>query len=675
MTVSVLPALSGGAAAGLVLFSSWIGYGHGVMRMMGPSDGQDLPWGWLAATGLAATVFLGGWLSLTGLVSPWSNAAVAAIGLMLFLDFLRQRRPFRHIAQPLGPRAATGKGERSWLAIGQVVRALVLGLLVLHLLGSQVPFWVDECDDFPAYFQFPRQLLETGTLIEPFNLRRLGGLGGGVFLQSMLYPILGLGALPFLDSGLGRLLLVGAAYGFWASGKAGCSARSRAAGDLCALGVLLAASALTLYNHAPLVLPHALFLCLFAMAYRCSERGSHSRREWLTLVGVAATIVTLRNNYVAVSALFVLGVAGWRLHSPRPAVARVLLAGVTGFVLLLPWMLLSYASSRTPFFPLIKGNFMFPAGFGEALAPQATASFVGEVLVTSRVGTLLLLALVAWAVGRCRDVSCASAIATAAAVLLTALAMTGSDTYSLSRYSQPYLFAAILAVSGYVIRAVVAGEPAPGGQLRRSLCGALVALVLSVWALWPSQVHFYGRPIQTSVRQTAWQQLSDFARSTRHITSARLSGVRNPVHPAYLKVQERLPAGARVLSAVAAPFFWDFGRQQIQTLDCPGQVSPPPGMPFFAGPQAVVDYLRGLGYRYLAYTPPWTRNCLYDERRWRSLAAGDSPLFAQWAPYFLDFFENVRKLERQGLLILDFGAVRVLDLDRGRAVWLDGATG
>ena len=121
-----------------------------------------------------------------------------------------------------------------------------------------------------------------------------------------------------------------------------------------------------------------------------------------------------------------------------------------------------------------------------------------------------------------------------------------------------------------------------------------------------------------------------------------------------------------MISATNKPFLWDFARQQIDTLDCPGQASPPPGMPFFAGENAMVRYLRDQGYRYLVITPPDNEGCLYSRKRWMNKRHGNSNLNAQWARYFLDFFGNLDRLQEKGAVVWEDIHLKVIDLEAVR---------
>jgi hypothetical protein len=135
----------------------------------------------------------------------------------------------------------------------------------------------------------------------------------------------------------------------------------------------------------------------------------------------------------------------------------------------------------------------------------------------------------------------------------------------------------------------------------------------------------------------------------------------------YEEAQGLLPADARLVSATDKPFFFRFDRQVIHTLDYPGQVSPEPGMPFFQGPEALAGYLTGLGYTHLAFTPPEASVCLYSREGWEGSRDGGTPLKQNWAPYFLDFMDNVERLETSRKVLYTRHDLVLIDLRERRS--------
>jgi hypothetical protein len=129
----------------------------------------------------------------------------------------------------------------------------------------------------------------------------------------------------------------------------------------------------------------------------------------------------------------------------------------------------------------------------------------------------------------------------------------------------------------------------------------------------------------------------------------------------YNKMQEAVPEGATVLTRLQYPFLLDFRRNQVLIADYPGGSSPPPGMPFFEGPERLAEYLCRRPVRYVAYS---YRNeagfyeGLFQER----LRPGTDPWLRLQALHTRDFQRNLSELGTTRKSLYDDGDVFVLDL-------------
>jgi hypothetical protein len=132
----------------------------------------------------------------------------------------------------------------------------------------------------------------------------------------------------------------------------------------------------------------------------------------------------------------------------------------------------------------------------------------------------------------------------------------------------------------------------------------------------------------------------------------------------YLEAQRRLPPGARVVAATEQAYLWRHDRHTVHGLDCLGQASPDPGMPFFEGAEAMAGYFRSLGYTHLAFTPPRRGLCLYASSHWLAHRSAGQWMWRQWAPYFLDFMQTELELARTREVVYRAPTLVVLDLRR-----------
>jgi hypothetical protein len=638
-------------------------FGYGLLALRLLEGGRTrLPGALVASGGLAILCWLGGWLAALELYSRGvSLALLAGGGAALALR-----------AHDLRPLLA---GVRRPPAAALALAALAAALFLVRTLGATRSPFVNPCDDWAAYFHLPKLLLETGGLTEPFSMRRLGVLGVGPFLQSFFLPGWATRGTAFADAALGGLVLWGAARAAVAS-AAGPAAPVRVE----ALGLLagVASLAIPLANGSPVLLPMGgalVVLCLSAPL----DRGCATQREEVARAvlwgAVAALLVGFRTSNVAFPGMVGLtGVAIALARRDGRALRRWMLAALAFVVALAPWSIASWRSSATPFFPVIRGHYQFETGLSAPLSAGDTLAFVASCLWANRVWYPLLLAL---ALGR-RPGSMGTALLTAASVLgtvtATALALTASDSFDVFRYCAPLVLPAIVYLGALWLGGLPANESAASPAAIRTRL-ALAALVTALWVGVPVQVEthsaldegqgpkrFGSSPARGIARSANGWWFAARAALSNGLAEPPIAGAED-----FAAAQASLGDDARVLAAVAKPFFWRFDRQVIHSVDCPGQASPPPGMPFFEGADALGRYLLDLGYTHLAFSPPRSDPCLYSRAVWTAAERSGVFLWEAWAPYFLDFLRNEQALATKLGTVYQSRDVIVVDLRRLRS--------
>jgi hypothetical protein len=342
---------------------------------------------------------------------------------------------------------------------------------------------------------------------------------------------------------------------------------------------------------------------------------------------------------------------------------RLAIAALATLVALLPWCLALWRSSGTPLFPLIAGNYRFEGLLSAPLDLTGVLAYVGNSLWASRVWIIAVLA--ALAVPRPGNRLLAFQIVAALVVMVavTAATLTALDSFTIQRYCAPFLAAGLVFLAG---AALVDGKDFPSG--------ATASRNRPVWVL-GAVVLWLAVPVAVQVeRDSVWMPNIgpievNLRRRGASAVAAWRSGLKVREYSGrsdYEEAQALLPADARLVSATEKPFFFRFDRQVLHTLDCLGQVSPAPGMPFFQGPEAVAQYLRGLGYTHLAFTPARAGECLYSQEHWEDKRANSTLLWQQWAPYFLDFMENAERLEATQPVLFKSWDLVVIDLREPR---------
>jgi hypothetical protein len=104
-----------------------------------------------------------------------------------------------------------------------------------------------------------------------------------------------------------------------------------------------------------------------------------------------------------------------------------------------------------------------------------------------------------------------------------------------------------------------------------------------------------------------------------------------------------IPAGSKALVAVDDPSLLDFARFKFATLDLVGAVSPHGSMPVYQGPQAIISYLKSLGYHYIVTDNP-AASGLYNLAQWQYTAAHGDYSDSRIADYFVSWQHSIDRM-------------------------------
>jgi len=137
---------------------------------------------------------------------------------------------------------------------------------------------------------------------------------------------------------------------------------------------------------------------------------------------------------------------------------------------------------------------------------------------------------------------------------------------------------------------------------------------------------------------------------------------------AYEILQQSIPPGEVLLEKLDKPFLLDFKRNTVFVLDW-AAASPPPGMPYSRGSEALARYLSSQSIRYVAYS--------YGGEAERRKLPTYFPWFKIQLLYSYDFEDNMEGLGKTRRHIYDDGNSFVLDLLQPGAdsVGLNGKSG
>ena len=178
------------------------GEGGGLIAVTGPDDPPAADWALKAGWGMALLLAIGGVLLLAGLATRWTLVALVLVGVAAWpwaglmrrsaaMAAVRGARQGDHQADssqwpPLSP--GTRRNDRRAKITKVVVILLLAGVLAVgYFMSVTLPstaFIVE--DDWIGYQPLVQRIIDTGTLIDPFAIRRLISFGGQSFLMALI---------------------------------------------------------------------------------------------------------------------------------------------------------------------------------------------------------------------------------------------------------------------------------------------------------------------------------------------------------------------------------------------------------------------------------------------------------------------------------------------------------
>jgi hypothetical protein len=623
---------------GLIVLVSWGGWGSVIARMVAGERSAGIGWGLRAGWGMAFTLAIGGilvWLHLA--IPPLVVTLVVAGAVLAGWDvyhFFRTARHCRHLF----------RRARSW----SPALALFWAVGITGYAGSVASSYFNESDDLPAYIPFVQKMLATGTLLEPFSWRRLATYGGQTFLQCQI-AVVGTDLNAFMiDKGLSLVVVLALIAGMFR--------RRRSKWVQLAMMLVCLLMALVIVprvNTQSQLSGLALFLTLLRTQSMRRAAGRPGYCLPVTTALVSAGLCALRMTYVPiVVATLALSAAGSILHrrggrsaALSAAVTHALIAlGVTA-LLLLPWTLQLYESSRSLFYPLMRGN----------QQPEYDALFTGSDSILQRIdfsisfmsyGRMILAILPIALVLQRRWWSTLlpfylTAIAGAA---LIAVNFSTGGYFGLYRYCYPFLLAAVLASLAIAL------------QTRRR-----PILVAASFAMGIALIVF-DQPAGLLAQY-------GLARDASRAASGKIGLASAEYADEYRLAQESIPPGATILAIVTPIHLLDQRRNGIISADLIGLASPHSAMPLSSGPDALRIYLRAQGIQYVMASDFDAALGIYGRRGY--LAIGEHPetfkdlsrsdiLVARWMLHAMTAFDQLMPADR---LMYRSHEIRVLRID------------
>jgi hypothetical protein len=586
---------------GLLISVAFVGWGRIVHKQLLSATSDDIDWGLAAGWGMTLVLIAGGLLSSVGAVS-----GIVLIGIVI-----------------VGALFSSGDIKR----LGRLCnrRGTLLLLICIPLIvryTSAVHFHAMSCaDDDIAYFPMITKMLDTGTLIEPFSLRRLAGYGGHTFLQAMVGATGTEDNAYLMDRGIAVIVSFGLVIGYFAKQPsmqliAGCIA--------VLLTVILPFPFLNSASHATGLV---LFLTLFRTLARSSAFSFGGHAEIWLIGAVVAAAGSLRAHYLFVAAFTV--TAFWflnysnRKETPSHYIASLFYVGIASTLCLLPWMVLLQLSSNTFMYPLFAGNHR--PEFQNYSAPLSISQHFGFFVTTllhARI-SMFLAPVILFAFRRKSRAALSLYIGSIAGTVAMAWVFTYSDVENIHRYVAPFLYAAFIGTLMVFVRDnMITGDATHADlKVRKYSNVALFGLVLIVSPL------MMGKDINRIADHWDRRALSAELRSQ------------------YVTMQDALPKNAKVFAMVNHPFALNYKRNDIVNVDVPGAASPGFGMPIGQGVEKLKEYLKNLSITHVVFGDLNDRPaCLYNRALWEFHRDGDIPAWKFGAPFYLNLMDDLETL-------------------------------
>jgi hypothetical protein len=637
---------------GIFILLSLTGWGSALSWLLFRKAKTD--WGQRAAWGLAFSVVIGGVLNLLSSISRATILVFLGLGVLAWIIALLIDRPspFQNRSQviPDLPR------PKALVMIG----FFIVGFLALIRYAASVSVVRDDqhnclvalncfstIDDLNAYLVFPKKMLQMGSIgRDPFCARRLhSSLGGESFLDTFVLSMLSIQHLHLIDRGLGVLVVIALVWGNFK--ESGTSPQWCLVTLL--LFLLLSPPAI---NISSIYTGVALFLSLYRTLAWKAFATSYLLSRSLIIALIAAAICSLKSSFipacgVLLACSFLCFVAVQRFRTP--VIAEFVTTGLMTITFMLPWMVSMYQSSGTLLYPLL-GRGYHQSVYGNTLSPYSETTISrGAIHILQASTEPLFVALISlglfWLVIRPSGIQGREPIlslllgATLGQVAMTLV----SNSNSLgSRLSFPFVLAATLVL---VKEAALSTMEATGG--RKKLAGS-ASLVVTAIALF--------------LAGSAWVDFRTmYADCVHNVGFALKNMALIPDQEAmeYQELQRSIPPGEVLLTRLGKPFLLNFKRNMVFLVD-EADASPPPGMPFFKGSEALAHYFTLQSIRYVAYS--------YKEgAMWRTPAnvlAGYTPWIKNELLHVNDFQDNLIELAKTRRHVYDDGSNFVLDLQQ-----------
>ena len=638
ITLLSLASFAGALVWAWLLLVSFTGWGRATGKLF---RGPRLPASVACSLGIAAIVFLGGWLNLLHAIYPSVLFAITGLGL-LFYAVSRSERPEEYRWLRFWKNASRGS---------KILIVVALLILVLRVAATVRLGTFNVTDDSTAYLIFPQKMLATHHFAnDPFSDRRvISSLGGAYFLQCLVIGATSISHIAMADRTMGFMLLAAALFDIGVRFEL-------SPFQIAVLEFLVYLAPQETINLTFVVLPTSLLLAMIWLVIE-TDQVQPCLRNTILIGATGGAIISLKSTYlpiVGVYALIPFLAASWRARKLK-RVRSPLVAGLSALGILLAWMIAMKMTSGTYLFPVLGSGVDYTTyGVFHLMARFSTHRALVKIFLQAFALSILICVLLL-AGRRNYNVRISLWILFTSAIAITAFNYRSGGDF-IWRYNFPQFLCAIVVFYA-----------ATGSTFHQESSSAKARLAFYVGVLSLASMIFYYDAAGSNprpFRQMGLEQ-KDYVRSLR----ASLSGVSlaDPsLNAEYQAIQKAVPNRAFALENVARPYLFNYRQHNFYVMDWPGAASPPPGWPFGQNSAQLSSYLRQNSVRYFVYDYHYA--AWYDAGSCRSLVRPklySTELYVLfWMSVLAD--HQLDQLRSDFTSIYDDGKIAVIDLQEPR---------
>ena len=601
---------------GITILAAFIGYGRGVSALAGWKNKEIQGWGMQASIGTGVVIGLGGILLLFSMAHQPVLVALVAIGAILAVFF---------VLFDISKGTYTFKFES--LSIDFILWGLVF---IIYATSVSWPGSIDPTDDFQGYLTMPEKIAQTGTLSEPFGLRRAYTLGGHVFLKSLIQCVTSERTGHLLDMGICKVILFGLLLGLTQEMKTKAPMLR-----LCFLAIAILVPVPRINTNSSLTGVCAIIPAFILIA------NYFTRSDWKLALQVGlliASAITMRSLYLGPFAIacFIYCIIEIIFSSDKQKsiVSQFKLNSklwlIVG-IILSPWMILSLSDCGTPLWPLFGGN-INPAFANTGSKEGVVLDVINMLAYLLRPEVFILVYLAAlplfWNIDRLTKLTAAASLLCVSYIAIKGGACLTRDIY---RFTFPILFSQVI-LSFIALQRFVYIER-KGHQNVNSGNPILEKSII------------IGLSIITAISiPQGLNSLSEYVGSLYQQITIEEPFLPSSYRQEYQDLLKSTPEGSKILAAVDAPYLLDYKRNQIMNVDVIGGMSPDPGIPIFADSASFKNYLLKHDIQYILAVD-WEKGLVSYNKK--NIKENKREWFVNevQTPYALRFMEIVDNLD------------------------------